>query len=253
VTPARRVGHSRRRTCYGGAGRPGAGKSAAAGSKGAGDRGSDHEDPTERIQTDDDEEETDMNRNRPDADPRRARLHVTLTLALAALVLVPALALAGPGPSGPGRSGAGRDGGLGLGEGVFGPGPFAAGAAGEGPGGGLPPLHRLAFFLDLTADQVTQAQAIFDAAQAEIEPLREAQRPLFEQLRAALDAAEPDPAAVGALVIDLHANRQAIHAVLEGALDEFEAILTPEQLERFEVLRDARRAFGPRHRRHGRG
>jgi Spy/CpxP family protein refolding chaperone len=189
-----------------------------------------------------------MNRNRPDAKPRRTRLGVSLTAALAVLVLAPALALAGPG-----RSGAGRDGGFGLGEGVFGPGPFAAGAEGEGPGGGLPPLPRLAFFLDLTADQVTQAQAIFDAAQAEIQPLREAQRPLSEQLRAALDAAEPDPAAVGALVIDLHANRQAIHAVLEGALDEFEAILTPEQLERFEVLRDARRAFGSRHRRHGRG
>ena len=186
-----------------------------------------------------------MNRNRPDANPRRARRGVTLTLilALAALVLVPALALAGPG-----RSGAGRDGGFGLGEGFFGAGPFAAGAEGEGPGGGFPPLPRLAFFLDLTEAQVAQAQGIFEAAQAEIQPLREAQRALLEQLRAALEPAEPDPAAVGALVIDLHANREAIRAVLEGAIDDFEAILTPEQLERFEILREARRVFG----RHGR-
>jgi Spy/CpxP family protein refolding chaperone len=192
-----------------------------------------------------------MNRKRPDANPRRARLHVTLTLA--ALVLVPALALAAPGRSGAGGPGLGRDGGFCLGDGVFGPGPFAAGAEGGGPGGGFPPLRRLAFFLDLTETQVTQAQAIFDAAQAEIQPLREARRPLLEQLRAALDAAEPDPAAVGALVIDLHANREAIHGVLEGALDDFEAILTPEQLERFEVLRDARRVFGHRGRHHGPG
>jgi Spy/CpxP family protein refolding chaperone len=186
-----------------------------------------------------------MDRNRLDAAPRRTRLRVAPTLALV-LLLAPALALA----AGPGRAGLGRDGGLPLGEGVFGPDFFGAGA--EGEAGGPPPFRRLAFFLDLTEAQVSQAQAIFEAARAEAQPLREQRRTLLEQLRAALDAAEPDPAAVGALVIDLDANRQALRAVHEGALDDFEAILTPEQLERFEVLREARRVFG-RHGRHGRG
>lgn len=171
--------------------------------------------------------------------PRRFR--PGLAAVLAALVLVPTLALAG-GPRSGGPFG-GRDGGL-LGGGP-GPGFFAGAAEGEA-GEGLHrrlPLRRLAIFLDLTEAQITEGQAIVDAARAEAEPLRAETRDLALALREALDAAEPDAAAVGALVVDLDANRDALRAIFDGAVEEFEAILTPEQIERFEILREAIETF----------
>lgn len=178
---------------------------------------------------------------------RPRRIHPALAALLGALLLVPALALAGGGRLGD------PDGGYLPGGGFGGPGFFggAAQGEGEGDGGGLHrlPLRRLAYFLDLTEAQITEAQAIFEAARTAAEPLRTARRDLAGQLREALDAAEPDPAAVGALTIALHDNGEALRALLQGAIEDFEAILTPEQLERFEVLRDARRVFGRRHHR----
>ncbi len=187
----------------------------------------------------------------PAARPRPRRIHPALAALLAALLLVPALALAGGGPLGD------PDGGYLPGGGFGGPGFFGGAAAAEGDAGGggeglhRLPLRRLAHFLDLTEAQIAEARAIFEAARTAAEPLRTARRDLAGQLREALDAAEPDPAAVGALTIALHDNGEALRAVLQGAIEDFEAILTPEQLERFEVLRDARRVFGRGHHRGG--
>jgi Spy/CpxP family protein refolding chaperone len=177
--------------------------------------------------------------------PRSRRFPAALAALLAALLLIPALALAG------GDRFGGPAGGY-LAGGFGGPGFFGGAAEGEGDGEGLHrrlPLRRLAHFLDLTEAQITDAQAIFEAARTEAEPLRTARRDLATQLREALDAADPDPAAVGALVIALADNREALHAIRQGAIEDFEALLTPEQAERFQILRDARRVFGRGHHR----
>lgn len=156
--------------------------------------------------------------------------------AAAVLALAPAAFAAGPG-GGPGP-GAGP-----------GPGPFA-GAERGGPG--HLPLHRLAIALELSEEQVTQAQEIFAAARQAAEPLREAQRQLGGELREALDGAAPDPTTVGELTIELHAGRQQMRALFETAQADFEALLTAAQLERLDALRAARRA-GPRGRSGGPG
>lgn len=138
----------------------------------------------------------------------------------------------------------------------FGPGggPGGPGGPGGGPGDGADApglglhLHRLAAFLDLTDAQITQAQAIFEAARDAAKPLRETQMALHEELRALLESDAPDATAVGELVLELHANRKQIGTIHEAAWTDFKALLTAEQLDKLEQLGEVRRHFG-----HGRG
>lgn len=161
--------------------------------------------------------------------------HPVRTLPLFALVLLLAaapLALA-QGPGGPG--------------GGHGPGP----GAGPGPdhGGFGVPLNRLAAYLRLSDEQIAEAQEIFTAAREAAAPIRETQKALHEELRALLDGENPDPTAVGEVVLDLHANRQELRTLRQAAFADFEALLTAEQLEKLERLKEMRNHFG--HRRGG--
>lgn len=126
---------------------------------------------------------------------------------------------------------------------------------GHGPRGGehgrrglLPPPG----FLDLTAEQRAAAREIFESARDAAEPKRDALRDLHDQLRTALEADAPEPAAVGALVIQLDGVRDELKATFEGAQASFVALLTDEQRQRYEAFRELRpRPFGERGR-HGR-
>jgi hypothetical protein len=51
-------------------------------------------------------------------------------------------------------------------------------------------------------------------------------------------------------VIAIHANRGEVRAVIDGAMADFEALLTEEQSTRFDALRDARHTFGHHRRGH---
>lgn len=106
--------------------------------------------------------------------------------------------------------------------------------------------RALAAFLNLTPEQVEAARALREDLRAELEPLRETGRALREALRAALEAENPDPATVGAAAIALQEHRGQIRAELEEFEAAFKALLSSEQLERYEILREALRAF--RHR-----
>lgn len=136
---------------------------------------------------------------------RRIRSVVT---AVAVVVLLPALAEAAPKPGGN----------------------FDAGAILRNP-------RALARYLRLTPQQVEQQKALLQGLKAEVEPLREQQRPLGEDLREALDGASPEACAVGELVVAIDAlgdQIRALHAEYDAA---FSAILTPEQLARYEALK----------------
>lgn len=155
-----------------------------------------------------------------------------LTVAVAAALLIPATVLAQP-PAGPpgGRPGAG----LGLGSGPgFGP--------GGGPRGGLGPFGNFAFlsrFLNLTEEQQTQAQALRDQLRDDSATLRDQSRARRDELRTALNADSPDATHIGELAIALHNQRGQLRALVEKAVSDFEALLTQEQLESFQQLRDA--------------
>ena len=145
-------------------------------------------------------------------------------VALALLTLLPLAALAEPGW---GRRGGGPGGPGGPGRHLFPP-----------PG-----------YLDLTEEQIEAAQAIRETVRDRMEGVREEVRALREQLRAALDSETPDATEVGQLAIALDAHRQAVRAVFEAAEADFAALLTAEQLEKWENFKELRgHRRGPRHR-----
>ncbi len=169
--------------------------------------------------------------------PRPVRLPhpptVALLLAVALLAALPAVAQ--PPGGGPGR------------------GPAAAPPGGPGPGAGPAPAARLAAYLDLTEAQVAAAKELHQTTAAAIQPLREQNRALAEELRALLEGDAPDATAVGEKAIALHAGRDRIRSLREEERAAFEALLTPDQRDKLAVLAEVRKFFGPHPRRPGDG
>lgn len=100
--------------------------------------------------------------------------------------------------------------------------------AGPPPGGmrhGGPPIERLAKDLGLDTSQTTQVKAILDA-----------QRAKMDVERAQLEASGTRPSRE-----EMQAKRQQMDAELKQQLS---AVLTPEQLAKFDQLK-ARRPMGP--------
>ena len=123
--------------------------------------------------------------------------------------------------------------------------------AAAAPRGGFDPaavLHNpraLARYLRLTPAQVEQQKALLAALKAEVEPLREQQKPLQESLREALQAGSPVACEVGALLVDIDALGDQVRAAHEEFDVAFSAILTAEQLARYEALKELARPHGP--------
>jgi Spy/CpxP family protein refolding chaperone len=107
-------------------------------------------------------------------------------------------------------------------------------------------LHNpraLARYLRLTPAQVEQQKALLEDLRETVEPLRQQQKPLQEDLRDALAAASPAACDVGAIVVEIDEIGDDIreaHVAFDAA---FVKILTPEQLTRYNALKDAAREF----------
>ena len=104
----------------------------------------------------------------------------------------------------------------------------------------------LARYLKLTPEQVKTTQTLLKELQAAVKPLREAQKDLYEAFYAGLEEANPSACDVGADAIALHENREKIKDAFEVFDQKFSAILTPEQLARYEALKEAARLLGGR-------
>lgn len=148
-----------------------------------------------------------------------------LVIALAALLALPVLALAQP------PAGAGAGDGPGFG-------PRGARHLRGGPGHG--PFYHLGFvadFLDLTEEQREQARSLREGLRESHRALRDESRALRQELRTELDAAAPDTNRIGGLTLALHQQRRQGRALAEQALADFEALLTADQLEPFQQLK----------------
>ena len=117
---------------------------------------------------------------------------------------------------------------------------------GRGPGRGMFPPPG---YLDLTAEQTEAAEAIRESTRAELQAVHEERETLRGELEATLDSDAPDATSVGQLVIELHGLRAQTRVTLEEAESRFAALLTAEQLEKwenFKELRQSRRRGRPR-------
>jgi Spy/CpxP family protein refolding chaperone len=104
--------------------------------------------------------------------------------------------------------------------------------------------RALARYLRLTPEQNTTFRTLNQALQADVKPLRDQLGPLQEQLKTQLEAASPDACAAGQTVVAIDAVRDDIRAEVQEFDDAFSAILTPEQLRKYENLKEAAGLYG---------
>lgn len=113
------------------------------------------------------------------------------------------------------------------------------------------PMHRGpggpegARFLGLSADQQAQAKQLREARRPQMQALGQKLRENHQRLQEALAAASPDPAAVGAIVIEGHGLQQQMWKLREEGDKAFRALLTPEQQTKLDALQALRRERGP--------
>ena len=122
--------------------------------------------------------------------------------------------------------------------------PFLANAApgrGGNPADILTNPRALARYLKLTPAQIETTKQLLQTLHATTKPLHEQQKPLHDQLRTQLDAASPDACAVGNTLLQIEGLRDQIRDARQDFDDAFSAILTPEQLAKYEALKDAAR------------
>lgn len=108
----------------------------------------------------------------------------------------------------------------------------------RGPGMGRP--DGTARFLALSEAQQEQVRKLMDEQRPEHEALREKVERNRELLEQALEAASPDPAAVGELAIEGHRLREQGRALREAQEKALRALLTAEQRVRFDALKALR-------------
>ena len=122
--------------------------------------------------------------------------------------------------------------------------PFLAEAA-RGPRTPADILHNaraLAKYLKLTPAQIETTKGLLEDLRATTKGLHEQIEPLEDQLRTQLDAASPDACAVGTTGVKIDAVRDQIRDARQDFDAAFSAILTPEQLAKYEALKDLVRA-----------
>ena len=118
---------------------------------------------------------------------------------------------------------------------------LAAPASARGPGDILRNPRLLARYLRLTPEQVQQQRQLVQELKAEVGPLRAQGKELRADLRAALEESSPEACGVGALVVEIDGIRDQVREALAEFDTAFTAILTPEQRERYEALKEAAR------------
>jgi Spy/CpxP family protein refolding chaperone len=97
-------------------------------------------------------------------------------------------------------------------------------------------------FLELTPEQVTAWDTLLETRRALVEPLRAELQATEKDLHDLLQTENPDPAAVGTLVLKAKGLREQIAAANQAYVDGFEALLTAEQAAKLALLRRAERA-----------
>jgi Spy/CpxP family protein refolding chaperone len=96
----------------------------------------------------------------------------------------------------------------------------------------------LARYLALTPAQVTQEEALFTTLRNTLQPINEQQKTQRELLAAELDKPTPNACTVGGYVVTIHGLYEQAEAAFHTFDTAFSAILTPEQLAKYNALKE---------------
>ena len=103
----------------------------------------------------------------------------------------------------------------------------------EGPPPGVVAAHnQVVRFLELTEDQIAAWDEMYIIHREAEQPVREEMRILEAELKDLFDAGDPDPAAVGELVIEIASLRTEIGEIHLFYHEEFVALLDEDQMGR---------------------
>lgn len=101
--------------------------------------------------------------------------------------------------------------------------------------------------LNLTESQKNDVRQILDSRKATFQSLHEQARADWDALRTLSESQAPDTSAVGAAFLKLRASRQALRAERESAMQEVRSVLTTDQKNQFDMMKQQRQErFGHR-------
>ncbi len=98
---------------------------------------------------------------------------------------------------------------------------------------------RVVEFLGLTTEQVDAWDGLLTAREDAATPLRDRMMAAEQEIVDLLEGGASDPAAVGALVVEVYGLRQQLRDVQGAYVDGFAALLDEEQLRKLEFIRRA--------------
>jgi hypothetical protein len=99
----------------------------------------------------------------------------------------------------------------------------------------------MAEYLGLSGDQKATWATLREEHRAEMTPLRQEGRDLRSRLRGAMDAASPDPAAVGNAALAMKQHRDKIKAAEDAFHTRLAGTLSDDQKTKFEAFKAAHR------------
>jgi Spy/CpxP family protein refolding chaperone len=102
----------------------------------------------------------------------------------------------------------------------------------------------IAEYLGLSDEQKAQWRALFSKQREQMEPLRAEGRDLRLKLEAALEAQPQDATAVGEAVLAVKAHHEKARAERAAFARQLRALLSPEQQQKLDAMKAARRTLG---------
>ena len=105
-----------------------------------------------------------------------------------------------------------------------------------------PPLVFVRTFLQLTDDQTAALIGMIRTRDAAMQPIAANVQASQEALGKLLDSPSADAAAAGSLLLDIHAGQKQLAAIAQSAAASFEALLSQEQQDRLQFVRQAAQA-----------
>ena len=104
-------------------------------------------------------------------------------------------------------------------------------------------LNTLQRTLNLNPSQVTSIRQLAQKRRESLQSVREQSRPKFEQLMTMLRQPNPDPAAVGRIVVELKGIHEQARTKQADFENQLSSILNPKQQETVKYLRSQAQTF----------